>query len=275
MHIPRIHQEVIVDFLEGDPDRPIITGRVYNNDQMPPYDLPDNKTQSGIKSRSTPKGGPTNFNEIRFEDKKGSEELFIQAEKTQTTKVKGSQSISVDGDRSVSVGGNLSLTVTGGGKSAVHSTHSVTGKHSLHASDTIEIDAPTHIKLTCGGSFILMEPGKITINAGGNAVVVLDANVLAKANGGAQVLLDANVLAKSNAGSKVVLDANALTQSSGGSQVMLDANALLKAGGNVTIDGTKIQVTGKAEATVSAGSGSVKASGPGVEISGAMVKVNG
>ncbi len=113
MHIPRIGQEVIVEFLEGDPDRPIITGRVYNADNMPPYALPDNKTQSGIKSRSTKGGGPGNFNEIRFEDKKGSEELHIQAEKDQSTHVKHNQSISVDGDRSVSVGGNETISVTG------------------------------------------------------------------------------------------------------------------------------------------------------------------
>ena len=69
--IPRIGQEVIVDFLEGDPDQPIITGRVYNAEQMPPYALPANMTQSGIKSRSSKGGTPDNFNEIRFEDKKG------------------------------------------------------------------------------------------------------------------------------------------------------------------------------------------------------------
>ena len=111
MHIPRIGQEVIVDFLEGDPDRPIVIGRVYNHDQMPPYDLPDNKTQSGIKSRSTPKGTPNNFNEIRFEDKKGSEELFIQAERSQTTLVKGTQSISIGGDRSLTVTGKETIDV--------------------------------------------------------------------------------------------------------------------------------------------------------------------
>jgi type VI secretion system secreted protein VgrG len=285
MHIPRVGQEVIVDFLEGDPDRPIVTGRVYNKDQMPPYTLPDNKTQSGIKSRSTPKGGPSNFNEIRFEDKKGSEELFIHAEKNKTVNVKhdrsasigGSDSVSVGGDRSLSVDGNLSVTVKGGGQSAVHSTVSVTGKHGLHASDTIEVDAPTHIQLKCGDSIILIEPGKITLQAGGKAQIVLDANVFAKANGGAQVVLDPNVLVKSNAGSQVVLDANAAAKSSGGSEVVLDGNALVKAagGGNVTVDGTKIQVAGQAEVNISAGSGSVKASGPGVEISGAMVKVNG
>ena len=68
--IPRVGQEVIVSFLEGDPDRPIITGRVYNADQMPPYTLPDNQTKTGIKTRSSKKGTDKNFNEICFEDKK-------------------------------------------------------------------------------------------------------------------------------------------------------------------------------------------------------------
>ncbi|HWO12722.1 MAG TPA: type VI secretion system tip protein TssI/VgrG [Polyangiaceae bacterium] len=102
---PRIGQEVLVEFLEGDPDQPIIVGRVYNNDHMPPYDLPLENTKSGIKTHSSMGGSISNFNEIRFEDKKGSEELFVQAEKTHTVNVKGS--------RSVSVGGTQSTTVTG------------------------------------------------------------------------------------------------------------------------------------------------------------------
>ena len=83
VHIPRMGQEVIVAFEEGDPDRPIIVGSVYNAEQMPPYDLPANMTQSGIKSRSSKGGSPANFNEIRFEDKKGSELIFVHAEKDQ------------------------------------------------------------------------------------------------------------------------------------------------------------------------------------------------
>jgi type VI secretion system secreted protein VgrG len=101
---PRIGQEVLVQFLEGDPDQPIIVGRVYNNDHMPPYGLPLENSKSGIKTRSTLHGDITNFNEIRFEDKKGSEELYVQAEKTHTVNVKGS--------RSVTVGGTQTTTVT-------------------------------------------------------------------------------------------------------------------------------------------------------------------
>ena len=185
IYIPRVGQEVIVQFLGGDPDRPIVMGGVYNADNMPPYTLPDNATQSGIKSRSSKGGAPSNFNELRFEDKKGDEEVFIQAEKNKTVNVKNNRAatigandtISVGGDRSVTVTGNLSVTVKGGGNSPDNSLHTVTGKHRLHASDTIDADAPTHVKLSCGSSFVLIEPGKITVQVGGGAQIVLDANV--------------------------------------------------------------------------------------------------
>jgi type VI secretion system secreted protein VgrG len=103
IHIPRIGQEVIVTFLEGDPDRPIITGRVYNGDSMPPYGLPDNATQSGIKSRSSKGGAEANFNEIRFEDLKGSEQLYIHAEKNQDGVVENDETLTVGHDRTKTI----------------------------------------------------------------------------------------------------------------------------------------------------------------------------
>ncbi|WP_035607994.1 type VI secretion system tip protein TssI/VgrG [Haloferula sp. BvORR071] len=111
IHIPRIGQEVIVEFLEGDPDRPIITGRVYNGDNMPPYGLPANKTQSGIKSRSSMGGGTSNFNEIRMEDKKGSEQLYIHAEKNQDNIVENDETTSVGHDRTEDVGHNETIHI--------------------------------------------------------------------------------------------------------------------------------------------------------------------
>ncbi len=97
--IPRIGQEVIVDFLEGDPDQPIITGRVYNAEQMPPYELPANKTQTGILTRSSKGGSAANANELRFEDKKGSEQVYLHAEKNQDIEVENDESHSVGHDR--------------------------------------------------------------------------------------------------------------------------------------------------------------------------------
>jgi type VI secretion system secreted protein VgrG len=137
MHIPRIGHEVIVDFLEGDPDRPIITGRVYNADNMPPYDLPANQTQSGIKSRSSKGGGPSNFNEIRFEDKKGSEELFVQAEKDHNITVKNNQSLSVGASRSKSVGTDETVTVGTTRTETVGTDESVT----IGANQTLTVGA--------------------------------------------------------------------------------------------------------------------------------------
>jgi type VI secretion system secreted protein VgrG len=104
INIPRIGQEVLVDFLEGDPDQPIIVGNLYNADMMPPYTLPANKTQSGIQSRSSLQGGPPNFNEFKFEDKKGSELLTIHAERNQSISVEVDESHTVGVDRSKSIG---------------------------------------------------------------------------------------------------------------------------------------------------------------------------
>ena len=117
--LPRIGQEVVVSFLEGDPDRPLITGRVYNGDCMPPYDLPANQTQSGIKSRSSKGGGGSNFNEIRMEDKSGEEELFFHAERNQTIEVEADESHwvghdrtkKVDNDETTTIGNNRNETV--------------------------------------------------------------------------------------------------------------------------------------------------------------------
>jgi type VI secretion system secreted protein VgrG len=130
---PRVGQEVVVSFLEGDPDRPLITGRVYNADQMPPYELPKNQTQSTIKSRSSKGGGTTNFNELRFEDKKGNEQVFLHAEKDMDWRVKNdSREFVVNdrhqvikGDHRGSVEKDCHLTVKGNRVEAVKQDHSV------------------------------------------------------------------------------------------------------------------------------------------------------
>lgn len=112
IHLPRIGQEVVVDFLEGDPDRPIVVGSVYNAENMPPYALPDNKTQSTLKSRSSLSGGADNFNEIRFEDKKDSEEVYFQAEKDLNSLIKNDETRDVKHDRTVKIENDDTKEVT-------------------------------------------------------------------------------------------------------------------------------------------------------------------
>jgi type VI secretion system secreted protein VgrG len=110
VNIPRIGTEVIVDFENGDPDRPIVVGRVYNAATMPPWDLPANATQSGMMSRSM-KGGKENANGIRMEDKQGQEELWLQAEKDMRTEVENDELHTVGHDEQHKVGHNRIVSV--------------------------------------------------------------------------------------------------------------------------------------------------------------------
>ncbi len=204
--LPRIGQEVIVDFLEEDPDRPIVTGRVYNGANKPPYRLPDYATLSGIKSNSSKGGG--GFNEIRFEDKKGEEQVMIHAQKdediivlndcretigndrhlivknNQLEKVEGDRSEEicgdqkekVGGDRNVTVGGaqntriqgKLSLIVTGDVDESFEADHSeaTSGKISLSA-DKIVLEAQTNVTISAGGSELVLDASGIDIKTGG------------------------------------------------------------------------------------------------------------
>jgi len=103
IQIPRIGQEVIVDFENGDPDRPIVTGRVYNADNMPPWDLPANATQSGLLSRSSEGATDANANAFRFEDKKGAEQVWLHAERNQDIEVENDETHWVGHDRAKTI----------------------------------------------------------------------------------------------------------------------------------------------------------------------------
>lgn len=190
--LPRMGQEVVVSFMEGDPDRPLITGRVYNDEQMPPYTLPANQTQSGMKTRSSKGGSAENYNEIRFEDKKDEEELYIHAEKdcnrvvenNDTLKVgfdkkdSGDQTIDIYNDRTTTLEeGNDALTVKKGdysvdidtGKRTVNvkaddATTVSTGNHSLDVSaGKSTVEAAVSIELKVGSNSIKIDQSGITV----------------------------------------------------------------------------------------------------------------
>lgn len=199
IQLPRIGQEVIIDFLEGDPDRPIITGRVYNADNMPPYALPDHQTQSGVKSRSSKQGTAENYNELRFEDLKDEEEVYFHAEKdfnrvvenNDTLKVgfekrdKGDQTIEIHNNQKLVIGnsesddgsqtieiwkdrtatikeGDDTLTVSKGNQTVTVSKGDQTVKINVGKNLT---EAGTSIELKVGQSSIKLEPTKITIKS--------------------------------------------------------------------------------------------------------------
>src|SRR5439155_7759512 len=154
IHTPRIGQEVLVAFLNGDPEDPIVVGRVYNAEQMPPYALPTNKTQSGIKTRSTLGGTPDNFNEIRFEDKKGNEELYIHAEKDKNEHVEHDNSEKIDHDEKISVGNDQTISV-GNDQSisvAKQQTISVGASRTDSVTDDESLSSGKNQTITIGGN---------------------------------------------------------------------------------------------------------------------------
>ena len=147
--LPRIGQEVVVDFLEGDPDLPIITGRVYNAVQVPPYTLPDNKTVSTLKSQSSIGGTTANANELRFEDKRGEEYIWFQAEKDMRHLVKNNSQTLIRGTEDRTVGGNLTEKVGGEHKVTVEGLHKmlVRGEQHVHVNGETSLSTPSNYSL--------------------------------------------------------------------------------------------------------------------------------
>jgi type VI secretion system secreted protein VgrG len=169
MWLPRIGQEVVVDFLEGDPDRPIIIGRVYNAEQTPPYGLPANQTQSGFKSRSSKGGGTDDFNEIRFEDKKGSEVITIHAQKNLDTTVENNETRQVGHDRTTTIQrhetktikeGNQEVTIEKGNNSMKIKMGNTTTNVDLGKE---EREAMVSIELKVGQSSVKLDQMGVTI----------------------------------------------------------------------------------------------------------------
>lgn len=206
MFIPRVGQEVIVDFLEGDPDQPIITGCVYNGNAMPPYELPAEKTKSTIKTNSS-KGG-SGFNEIRFEDKKGDEQLFIHGEKDfdlrikedtrefagsnrhlivksdQKERVEGDKHLHVQGDHSELIDGTYSLSTLLERQEKVGMRYALDAglDISLKSGMNVNIESELSITLRVGTNFINISPAGIFII--GTVVVINSTGNFQRVNSG-------------------------------------------------------------------------------------------
>ncbi len=176
MFIPRIGHEVLVDFIEGDPDRPVVTGRVYTGDNKPPYALPDEKTKSTIKSDSSIGGG--GFNELRFEDNKGSEQIFLHAQKDHDEKILNNHTEDVGANETITIGANQDTTI--GADKTMHvkgnftetvdgtETRKVTGAvdETFSASETRNISADQ--SETIGGSVTRTITGSVTETISGS-----------------------------------------------------------------------------------------------------------
>jgi type VI secretion system secreted protein VgrG len=199
---PRIGQEVVVDFLEGDPDQPIITGRVYNAEQMPPYELPANKTQSGVVSRSSLGGSPDNFNELMFEDKKGSELIYLRAEKDYTnavendevrwvghdrwTEVDNDETNHIYHDRTETVDRNETITIHGARTEEVDKDETIT----IHGNRTESVDKNENITIEGARTKSVTKDESITVS--GNRSVGVTKNESLSVTGNRSVSVTGN-----------------------------------------------------------------------------------
>lgn len=175
--LPRIGQEVVVSFLDGDPDRPLVTGCVYNGTNAPPYALPDAQTRTTLKSSSSP--GGDGFNELRFEDKAGEEEIWLKAQKDLTIAVGNARKVTVGeaddtlevskGNRDVTVAtGNETLTVAGTRTVKVTGaeTHTSEADHTHKVGGNLTIEVTGNITIKASGSLSLEAGTSVSIKAG-------------------------------------------------------------------------------------------------------------
>jgi len=286
MHIPRIGQEVIVDFLEGDPDRPIITGRVYNNLNMPPHTLGANASKSTIRSHSTKGGGPNNFNELCFEDKLGSEQVYLQAEKDLEILVKHDEHREVKHDRKKDVGNDETTTVGGNRTETVTKDETITingGRtETVTKNETITIDGARTETVT--------KDETITINGGRTETVAKNETVTISGKQNLNVTKDQTIdiggprsltVAKDETISIGGKDTISVTKDmaidvgkkfllNAGDEITLktgDSSITLKSGGEITIKGKSIVIN------AASGDLSLKASG-NVTVKGTKISHN-
>jgi type VI secretion system secreted protein VgrG len=247
IHIPRIGQEVLVDFIEGDPDRPIITGRVYNAEQAPPYALPDNQTQSGVKSRSSKGGGADNFNEIRFEDKKGEELFYIQAEKDKQVLVKNDRNEEVKKNETILIGENR--------------TEEVKKNEQITIGENRTEEVKKDEKITIGGSRT-EEVGKDeTVHVKGKREVTVDGNEKLTAGANQDVDVKSNRAVTVGAGDKLEVGTNL--------DMKVNQNINIKSSGGKLVAEAPLGIELKV------GACTVKVTPAGIEMKAPQIKIEG
>lgn len=223
--LPRIGQEVVVTFLNGDPDRPLITGSVYNGDNPVPYPLPDEQTKTVLKSNSSAGGG--GFNEIRLEDKKDSEEFHLHAQKDMTIEVLNTQTVTITQDRGVTISkGNDTLTVSEGDRTVAVSkgneTHNVAGTRDLTVTGNETHTNKADFSHSVSGNFTLDVSGDITIKASGAVTLqagtgfTLKAGTSLEAKAGTGLSLSGGTTAEVKAGASGTVDGGGMLNLKGG-----------------------------------------------------------
>jgi type VI secretion system secreted protein VgrG len=249
---------VLVEFLGGDPDRPVVTGCLYNANLMPPYTLPDNSTRSGVKTHSTPEGEEGASNEICFDDNKGQENFYVHAQRDYQRVVENNDTLEVGagaqdpGDQTITIYNNRSVTIQQGDDTLEVQT----GNRSVtidKGNETLEVKE--------GDRSVSIDKGKesLEVKEGDRSVTVDKGNdTLTVSSGDHQISV--------SEGSSTIEAGQGITLKVGSNSIEITASG-------VTIKGAEVSVQGEAEATLSSPKTSVQGDGE-VTIQGGIVQIN-
>jgi type VI secretion system secreted protein VgrG len=289
IHIPRIGQEVIVAFLEGDPDQPIVVGSVYNADQMPPYTLPDNRTQSGVKTRSSLKGTEDTYNELRFEDKKDSEEIYFHAQKDfvrvvenndllqvgymkkdgdHDSKNDGSQKIKVYKDRDTELEtGNETLTIDKGNRTVTVKKGDDKHEVSKGKRDVI-VEGNDTLVVNTGNCAQTIKKGNLTtsVDTGNDELTVKTGNYTVKVSAGKIGMEAAQSIELKVGGSTVKIEPATITLTSGAHSIKVGA-------AGIVLNGPKIDIKGGLQVSIQSLMTEVKGNAM-LTLKGALTQIN-
>ncbi|PWK41334.1 type VI secretion system Vgr family protein [Pseudomonas sp. OV226] len=246
--VPRIGQEVIVTFIDGDPDRPLVTGCVYNGDNALPYALPANQTQSGIKTQSSKGGG--GFNELRFEDKKDAEEVFLQAQKDFKINVLNDTTATVGHDETLTVQNARTRTVKDGDETVTlekgkRSVTIQTGSDTLDVKDSRTVKVGADQTHSTGGNYEHQVTGNYSLMVDGNLTIKVTGTLTLESGGtfsmksGADFAAEASTSVTHKAGTALTNQAGTSLTNKAGTTLTNDAGVSLmnKGGAEQTVDG--------------------------------------
>lgn len=282
LNIPRVGQEVVVTFVNGDPDQPLVIGSVYNSTHMPPVALPGGKNYAGTKSRSV-KGGSGSFNEFSLDDSNGSEQVKLHAQKDYNTTVGNNLSSSVsanatynvDGNSSSSIGGNSTLSVQGNESASIQGNqdYTVQGNRSGTVAGNLTESTAGKAEASIGASE--------SRNVGTNQDVTIGANQVANIGANQTISIGANqettISGNQTIGVSGKQDISALSQdisiNTSATTSALNVSINGQASISLTVGGSNITID-PAGITLSMGASSVKIDATGVTVAGPMVKLN-
>lgn len=261
VHLPRVGDSVLVEFLDGDPDRPVITGRMYHKVNVHPYTMPGNRTKTVFRDSSSP--GGEGYNELTFDCAKGAEEVYLRAERDSrvevsndaTRRVGNDDALSVDGSRSVSVGGSVSTMVgqddsaeiTGGQSITVGASQSieVSGDRSIEVAGNMDDVIDGDRSATIGGGDSLTVTGSTTANVGGDRIAEV---------AGDDVLLVTGSLVSSVEGDRQIIVEGETFESHGSLSVCVTGETSYNYSGDLTTESATIQKIGAPKIYIAAGS---------------------